>query len=306
MMKGTKGSVEVFWPLLKLLDDKADDLVHFGDGDNNKRWQSSIAHFAHGQSESKEAPPEATTSDHGSSHCDELADDAPAATPPPPPPAKELPPDSPVFENLCLLMYRKGTKVQPPTIGVDKEFPSQVDHWSGLLSFLGKPLRPVPTALSALLAGATYEGQAGKCARCARSRSPCAWEVDDTRDGMAITTKIGNIGPIIPFDSSSTPVKVEASSTSSKPHRQAARRPLAAMTASLSRAPSKRVKLSVHPPSVLPPPRVRTAFSNNNPFAVIDAKLESIHSALGNIRFALSIIEGSSVNAGKGKKCAHE
>ncbi|KAH7920877.1 hypothetical protein BV22DRAFT_1179673 [Leucogyrophana mollusca] len=42
MMKATKGSVEVFWPLLKLLDDKADDLVHFGDGDDNERWQSSM------------------------------------------------------------------------------------------------------------------------------------------------------------------------------------------------------------------------------------------------------------------------
>ncbi|KAH7918685.1 hypothetical protein BV22DRAFT_1051570, partial [Leucogyrophana mollusca] len=42
MMKAMKGSVDVFWPLLKLLDDKADDLVHFGDGDDNQRWQSSM------------------------------------------------------------------------------------------------------------------------------------------------------------------------------------------------------------------------------------------------------------------------
>ena len=69
------------------------------------------------ESESEDAPPEATASDHGSSHRDELADDAPAATSS----AKEPPPDFFVFENLRLPMYRKGTKVQPPAIGVDKE-----------------------------------------------------------------------------------------------------------------------------------------------------------------------------------------
>ncbi|KAH7917388.1 hypothetical protein BV22DRAFT_1135447 [Leucogyrophana mollusca] len=252
------------------------------------------------ESESEDVPPEATASDHGSSHRDELADDAPAATSS----AKELPLDFFVFENLRLPMYRKGTKVQPPAIGVDEEgeevFPPK------LTAGQSYSLSRAPTSCA-------------NCAERARARRASvlvARAVVVPAPGRSTTLVMAwpsqprsvTSAPLflIPFGTSSTPVKVEASSTSLKPRRKAARRPLAVMTASSSRAPSKRMKLSVHPPSVSPPPRARTALSNNDPFAVIDAKLESIHSALGDIRFALSVIEGSSANVGKGKKRARE